>query len=339
MGKFTSWLTLGILLGISPRLHAANPRELQRDSIRKMNLTVDYQGFLDNREFTQVNNQIPTTFFGHRLELAAHLYLDSTSQLTIGINPLQEFGSPSLFSFTQPTIYLQKEGKNHRFLFGSFPRILAIGVLPRAFFSDTIAYYRPNVTGLSYTFRKKKSEFSGWIDWTSQKTNTQREHFFVGVSSKTALNKISILFYSHLSHLANNANGFPQKPLEESLMNYLEFRHLFELNRSWSYQPSISVLHSIERVRDSSPTRSATSILIENAMSYRSIEVKHTLKRGMSHFTYSGDPFYQYANYGRLDLLLQTQKIKGLHIQGVYSIHFIEQRMVHQQKIAVSLKI
>lgn len=339
MGKFKSRLTLLLALHLSFILSFAQTKEFALDSAKKINFNISYQGFFDNREFNQVQNQLPTTFFGHRLELAANLQLDSNLFLTFGINSLQEFGSPSLFSFAQSTIYIHRKGENNQFLFGSFPRSHAVDFLPRALLSDTISYYRPNITGLSYKHEKGNYFFSSWVDWTSQKTTTQREHFHLGAFSKTDINQFSFQVHSLLSHLANNATSLQQKPLEESLMNQVALQYLFKLNGFWHYQPTISFLYSLERIRNGSPTRSASSILVENSLSNSFIELKHTWKRGNSHFVYSGDPFYQYANYARLDLLLQTKKSKKLHVQGGYSLHFIEQRLLHQQRIAVKMQI
>lgn len=339
MGKFTNGLILLLLFQFLFASAYAYIDELKPDSARKIHFYVGYQGFFDNREFNNVQNQLPTTFFGHRIELAANFHIDSTLSFTFGINPLQEFGSPVLFSFVQSTIYVQKQGRNYQFLFGSFPRTYTIDYLPRALFSDTITYYRPNITGLSFRRKKGNHFFSSWIDWTAQKTTVQREHFHIGIFSKMNMKQFSIQFYSLLSHLANDADNIPRKPLEESLMNQVTFQYHIKLNQSWNYQTAISLLHSLERVRNGSPTRSASSILIENTLSTKFLELKHTLKRGESHFIYSGDPFYQYANYARLDLLLNTLKSQKINIQGGYSLRFINEKLLHQQKITVTMQI
>ncbi|MFN3782829.1 MAG: hypothetical protein ACK4R6_02860 [Spirosomataceae bacterium] len=338
MGKFTATLIFVSFILIVPVFSQANKASSLLDSSSKIHFRINYQGFFDNREFNQVENQTPTTFFGHRFDISGTYSVDSSLSLVLGINPLQEFGSEILFTSIQKSAFIQKNTKKHQFLFGSFPRTHVLKEIPRALFSDTISYYRPNITGLSHLFNTKRSEFGSWFDWTAQKSETQREHFFLGFYAKTSIKKISFLFFANLSHLANTSSRVTQKPLEESLMTQSKVRYSLQVSSFCSYQSSISLLHSLERIRNGSPLRNASSILFENQLSFPYIELTHTLKKGEGHFIYSGDPFYRYTDYARLDIALRPRKPSKLSIQGIYSLHFMEGRAIHQQKIGIYLK-
>ena len=104
--------------------------------------------FFDNTEFAGSQVQLPKTMAGVRIAPEVGLGWDSIHHLHVGVNALQEFGSIHAVDGFAPTAYYSYDYKPFRFYMGAFPRSFAVENYPRMFFQDSIAYYRPNVSGL-----------------------------------------------------------------------------------------------------------------------------------------------------------------------------------------------
>ncbi len=84
---------------------------------------------------------------------------DSVHKIDIGMNLMHEYGSPNAIDKFYPTAYYEFNKGPVRFIMGAFPRSFAIENYPRLFFQDSISYYRPNINGIFWEFRKEPKLF------------------------------------------------------------------------------------------------------------------------------------------------------------------------------------
>src|SRR5690606_15379771 len=99
-------------------------------------------------------------------------------------------------------IYYNYTKKSINFYMGVFPRVGLVDGFSRALLSDTLQYYRPNLSGMLFRYEKKHIFQQVWIDWNSKQTETQREQFLVGLSGNV---KVGDFSFGHEAVLWHNA--------------------------------------------------------------------------------------------------------------------------------------
>src|SRR5690606_13556167 len=103
-------------------------------------------------------------------------------RIRIGFSALHEFGSEKFGKQVTPTIYYDYRKSGFDFYIGMFPREDLLKDFPYAFLSDTLQYFRPNLSGMLLNYRTSVFKEQLWIDWTSKQTESKREQFLAGVS-------------------------------------------------------------------------------------------------------------------------------------------------------------
>src|ERR1035437_7120500 len=134
--------------------------------------------FLDDHEYDAL---IPLrkTISGTRTEIDLGYNVDSLNHFVVGVNPLHEFGGVPYFVQVNPVAYYTYTGKHWLFNAGEFPRNELLNY-PRALINDSVQYFRPNVEGLLLRNTNRFGHETGWIDWVSRQTPTQRNEFMAG---------------------------------------------------------------------------------------------------------------------------------------------------------------
>jgi len=162
---------------------------------------IGFFGFADNREYSASGRESPT-LIGLQFSPEVGLLMDSTHRIRFGINVLHEYGSNNISSKINPTIYYNYKKKNINFYMGVFPRVGLVDNFSKALLSDTLQYYRPNLSGMLFRYEKQKIFQQLWIDWNSKQSETQREQFLVGLSGNI---KFGDFFFGHEAVLWHNA--------------------------------------------------------------------------------------------------------------------------------------
>lgn len=294
-------------------------------------------GFADNREYLNANLH-SQSILGMRFAPEVGLRVDSTHRLRFGVNFLQEFGAEPFGEKVNPIVYYNYENRGLSFYMGAFPRFELLGDYPRAVLNDTLMYYRPNIEGLFFRYRKGGFHQQIWVDWTSRQTAEEREQFMVGLSGKATS---GLLFFSHylsMLHTANTTDG--DFPVRDNMVALLQLGS--DLSDRWaldSLTVAAGVLGSLDRIRGEYDTRTPKGFIADLHAAYKSWFVHNTFYKGQAHDVLFGDRFYTKDSYDRLDLGWRPFR-KG-NVEGffMFSLHFTPGQVSNQQMIQLRYNI
>jgi hypothetical protein len=306
--------------------------------------------FFDNTEFAHSSFQIPQTMSGVLFTPEIGLCWDSAHSVNIGVDLLHEFGSDNAVDYFYPTAYYKMDRKPFRFYMGAFPRKDALDKYPRIFFQDSISYYRPNINGIFCEFYKKQNYINVWLDWTSRKSQSMHEAFFMGLSGRYNFGILYAQHFGYVFHFAGVMDPVEQEPLHDNgvfltslgidLSNKTILDKL-DINAGW--------VAGLERERsDQAEWIIQNGLLMETKIEYRWIGVFNSLYIGNGQMYYYdeygnelywGDPFYRASSYNRSDIYVNFIKNKVVSLKLIYSLHFAENTMYHEQSLKVSFNL
>ncbi|MDP4276605.1 MAG: hypothetical protein Q8914_03125 [Bacteroidota bacterium] len=303
--------------------------------------TVGLMNFFDNTEFEGSSYQHPQTMGGLRIAPTVGLKLDSIHQVCLGVNALKEFGTDSFWDGAILTAYYQYNAKPFRFMMGSFPRKGLLDALPKAFFQDSIQYYRPNMTGIWWQYQKNKLDASLFLDWTGRKALEVHEAFFVGA---LLTYKPSVFFAEWQGLMFHHAASGMLIGVHENFINHaavgLDLAHLTPLD---SLTADVGYLGGYSRDRRmTSAFTIRHGLLAELQAEWHRIGLASTTYIGAGMMpdynirgttTYWGDPLYRGTFYNRTDLSYQFFKSKNVSLKLMSSQHFTENHCYVEQSL------
>jgi len=299
---------------------------------QELEWNINFFAFADNREYSASGRESPT-FMGLQLAPEVGLLMDSTHRLRLGMNLLKEFGT-SNFSRIEPTVYYQYDRPNIDFFIGVFPRSGLTDDFSNALLSDTVRYYRPNLNGI--LFRYKKADFfqQVWIDWRSKQTEYQREQFIVGISGKLRRGLLSLEHEAILWHNALPKNNTANFHVEDNAAVKLQLgMDLSAITVLDSLALRAGGLFSFDRDRAIDKWHSAKGLIAEADASFRSFYLKNTLYWGDSQRIALGDDFFSEGRYNRLDVGWMPFRGEGLTASMGISLHFTPGAIDNQQTL------
>ena len=282
-------------------------------------------GFLDNREYKDFVAR-SRTYSGTRLALDFGLNIDSLNHFVVGANGIHEFGAVPFFLKVNPVAYYKFKSATWQFDAGEFPRSGLLDNYPRALLNDTLQYYRPNVEGLLAKYETPNFMETGWIDWVSRQTDTEREQFLFGFEGKyrpSLSGPFYIVHYFLLEHNAGAAIPIPNDHIQDNggaqVKLGLDFSRKQKLFDSLSFEAGVMI--SLERTRGVDGLQTPKGFVASAYGSFSRFAVFDEFYAGQgSHIGY-GDAFYEKKFYNRLDLIFKTFVYSGLKGSFILSIH------------------
>jgi hypothetical protein len=309
-----------------------------RSQAQRLEGSLDYFGFADNREYG-ASNRFSQTIFGNRLSPEVGIALDSVNHFRVGFNALYEFGSKGI-NKVDPVIYYRNTKNNWNFYIGAFPRQNLIDDYPRPLFKDTLNYYRPNMEGMLWKFENQHGKETMWIDWTSRQTNTEKETFLFGLSGVANFGKFYFSHYGYMFHNAGPAIAIPGDNLQDNGGAILKLGvNLSKKTFLDSLNISAGSFTTLERTRGVTDLETPTGLIIDAYAAYKKFSISNSFYTGQKHNSIYGDQFYTANTYNRLDV--GWQFINYLHVQGkfVLSLHFVEGTVDNQQAFTLRYHI
>ncbi len=140
--------------------------------------------FFDNREYKKSQINWPQTLFGMRLSPELGLRWRGGHSIMAGVSLLADFGAKPFEVDNEIFAYYQYRSPKFRAYGGVIPRYKTIGDYSPAFFSDSVKYYDPNLTGLLLQYAGGKGYAELGFDWNSKQGPTQREKFLIFSSGR-----------------------------------------------------------------------------------------------------------------------------------------------------------
>jgi hypothetical protein len=345
--KLTLFLFIQILLTT-----AVVAQDLSQDLSKNIEWNVDMFGFADNREY-RGTVQIPQSMMGSRVAPGIGIVWDEYNHIRIGVDGLHEFGSNNGIDNLTYTAYYLYDWKPFKLYFGDFPRKYALSNFPKAFFYDSLMYYRPNINGLFWQYEKKQNNFSVFLDWTSRQTDTRRETFIIGASGYYQKGVFFAEFQDYMSHHAGTAIWDPNDHIHDNGLFHadlgLDFREQTGLDTLYI---NAGVLQGEERRRGDESTgwQTPTGVMIEGNISWQGFGIKNTFYSGQGLMVYYktpdntqqlywGDPFYQAKLYNRTDLSWHLIKSNRVNASFILSFHYVQNIISQQQQFLVTINL
>lgn len=320
--------------------------------------------FFDNSEFGYSKVQMPQTMAGVHLTPEVGLSWNEKHRAFVGFDAMHEFGSDKVVDFFDPIAYYEFAGNPFRFYMGAFPRkLVQLDRYPRMFFQDSINNYRPIINGIFWEYYSGENHVNAWLDWVSRQTHTRHEAFFMGWSGRYNLNLFYGQHFGYMFHFAGvidpeideglHDNGLILTSLGVDFSSKTNFEKL-EINAGWSvgldrdrslggrHCPGWSALDCNNFGQDQSlgGWHTPQGFLSEIKVEYKGLGLFNTYYRGQSQQIfrndhgselYWGDPIYRSKEYNRADFYILFFKSNVVNLKMIWSLHFTEQQIYHQQ--------
>ncbi|MDR1645923.1 MAG: hypothetical protein LBS05_08940 [Tannerellaceae bacterium] len=304
----------------------------------------DVRSFFDNTEFAGSRVQMPQTMAGVRLapEVGLSLGADGKHRMMAGIDVLHEYGSQQAIDFYDPVIYYEYEGRLFRFYAGAIPRRLTLDRYPRMFFQDSILNYRPTINGIFWEYSVNGHYANVWLDWASRQTPLRHESFFMGWSGRYNQGILYAQHFGYMFHFAGKMNPEVYEALHDNgllltsvgidLGSRVAGFGKLEANLGWAV--------ALERDRELDVWQRPQGILSETKIEYKGLGLFNTYYKGgrqqvyygdHGNALYWGDPVYRSGEYDRVDLYINFIQTAAVKLRFVYSLHFTEQQIYHEQ--------
>jgi hypothetical protein len=181
-------------------------------------------------------------------------------------------------------------------------------------------------------------------------TEVTREAFFIGFSGRYNAGILYAQHFGYMYHFASMKNPVIDEALHDNLLfltsvgvNLAPFTGLSQLdfNAGWAM--------GLERSRaDQTGVIKRGGLLMEAKVEYRGIGLFHTFYKGegTQYFyndhgndLYWGDPAYRTRTYNRSDIYIRFLQGSKVNIKLVYSLHFLESNVFHEQALKVSFDL
>jgi hypothetical protein len=300
--------------------------------------------FFDNTEFlgsSYINDQ---TMAGIRVSPEIGLGMGESHHFRVGFDVLKSYGSPNMVDSCSPTAYYWYQKGQLQFLMGSFAREGRMNDFSRAFFQDSIRYYRPNMNGFLLSYNDLNLRSTIFLDWTGKQSPTVHEAFFVGGSVHY---RKALLVAEAQAVMFHYAASLQERGVHDNILLHPALGLDLE-GRTWldSLRISVGALVGVERFRmtsDAFTTRKG--LLVELDAFYRGFGLTSSTYLGqgiMKDYTtmgsalYWGDPLYRGSFYSRVDLSYDFLRLP--YLKGCINLanHFSEGKFYTEQSLIVS---
>lgn len=300
--------------------------------------------FFDNTEFLGSSYISDQTMAGLRFSPEIGLGMNKSHHFRVGFDALKSYGSPNLIDSVSPTAYYLYDNGSFRFVMGSFAREGQVNDFSRAFFQDSIRYYRPNMNGFLLAYTDESVNAKLFLDWTGRQAQTVHEAFFVGAS---AAYRKSIFVAEAQALMFHHAGSLQLRGVRDNFLMHPALG-LDLAGKTWldSLRLSVGALVGLERHRMlSDQFSSRTGLLVELDAAYGGFGLSSSTYVGqgimidyasMGSELYWGDPLYRGSFYSRVDLSYDFLRLPYLTGKVNFANHFSEGKFYVEQSLIVS---
>ena len=171
--------------------------------------------FFDNREYKSAINW-PQTIFGTRVSPEIGVRWGRHSIMG-GISLLADFGAKPFETDNEIFAYYQYHSPKFRAYAGVLPRYKMIGEYSPAFFSDSVKYFDPNLTGLLLQYAGQKGYVEFGADWNSKFGEITREKFLLFSSGRI---NYRFLYAGYNLSMYHHAGNFDTDGVVDNVLIY-----------------------------------------------------------------------------------------------------------------------
>lgn len=306
---------------------------------------VDVFSFFDNSEGDDTYR--PSQTFGG-IRFAPQLTLataDARHRVVGGYDFLYEHGTRQVGEGS-PRLYYQYANQGFRVLVGSFPRTLMHEQMPEYLICDSIRYFRPEVTGFDFLYTTSAGHFEAFLDWTQKRTDTEREQFMAGISTRFRLGWLQVGLEGYYYHYALENQGLAMgHHIHDNLVAHPFVGALWDWKAiEATLDVRAGLLFQADRDRGDSQWHSPVGFVGDVDGRWQRFSLHETFYGGMSqqHFGnsgfgeyYWGDTFVQSPWYSRTDLSYTIVDGKHASLNTGLIFHFTDKGMLWHQMLTL----
>lgn len=296
----------------------------------------DFHSYMDNREYRYQMGS-PKSIMAARLDAAVGLKQNAEQALFIGVNYMYEYGG-RIDSITPAlNLYYEILKDDLSFYVGSFNREKAVN-LPLFMFSDSLRYYRPNMSGMAFDFKHKLGNQTIFADWTGRKAHDTREAFIVGTTGTMTKQNYYMENYFYMYHFAHTAEPGSNEHIKDNAIGAIFFgRDLSERSRLDILKYDIGFIGNMYRHRPAEPKLNAGIMGRANLHQGRfGIDVSSYWGKGLQ--VTLGDELYKNGNYTRIDLCAIPFVGKNLETVFKWSVHATDEFLSSSQQFFLTAR-
>lgn len=167
---------------------------------------VGLKSVFDNREYSSKFNQ-SQTIFGAVLSPEVGLRWNNVHSLMVDAFVTTEFGSPTKDIKVDPAFYYNFRNECFNISAGLVPFDQVIGTDSRAFFSDSVRFFKNTIGGVLMQYVKGKNYAEFYCDWDGRQSDTRREKFTVYSSGRITKNILFATYEFSMHHHAGSTLG------------------------------------------------------------------------------------------------------------------------------------
>jgi len=311
---------------------------------------VGVNAFFDNTEFGHSKIQIPQTMAGVHFAPEFGLSWDTVHQVFVGADVMHEFGSNKVIDFINPIAYYEYNSAPFRFFMGAFPRKMVLDDYPRIFFSDSINNYRPTMNGFCWEFSHHKSYIRAWLDWTSRQNYQRHETFFMGESARFEKGLFYAQHFGYMFHYAGMMDPVVPEALHDNGMYLTSLGvTLAEKTGFDRLESSVGWAVGVEDARgENKKWQGHNALMLETKIEYKGLGFENSYYQGDGQMAfykdhpanlYWGERVYRAKQYDRADLYIRFFHTDVVETKLMYTFHFMENQMFHEQSLSVSFNM
>jgi hypothetical protein len=307
-------------------IHLTAPGKIPYATSNQRSLDIHFNGFafIDDHEYDAL---IPLrkTISGTRTAIDIGYNLDSLNHFVIGTNALHELGGVPYFVQVNPVAYYSFHNKEWLFDGGEFPREGLLSQMPRGLLNDSVQYYRPNVEGFLLRHTSKFGYETGFIDWISRQTPTNRNQFMTGELGTFIPDPGHAFYISHYFLVEHNAGSKSDTAadIQDSgggqLRLGLDFSHrtIFD-----SLKFEAGFMFTAHRTRSIDQLQFSKGFVSTVYISIKRFSLLDEFYRGQPNYLAYADPFYTLKIFNRADFMYTA--FLGKHLKGQFFLGLIQ---------------
>lgn len=309
---------------------------------------IDY--FYENTEYINSSYRHPNTTGGVWAIATAGYAWDDAHSARVSVLGLKRQGMPEFINKVELAAYYQYQHEHFRFRVGSVPNEDIMRRYNDFFYTDSLRWHRPLMTGFTLEFNKPDVyDATIWLDWSAMATETQRESFQIGGTAQVQWRQLFADAKLRYFHYAGFNPPQPGSSIRDHGM--IETTIGAKGRHSWGgleYQVSTGVLIGLEAYRRIDYAQGNFGWLTHLDVSAFGLGTSNSLYIGEPHFglynewgndLYWGNQFLRGDKYLQNNWYIQFIKGRGIDVRLTYTLHFSEGQMFHRQALTASVDI
>lgn len=311
---------------------------------------IDFETVFDNREGDRTHTDPETVFFT-RLRPTVGFQLGKGDSFAGGIEWIQPIAYDWHGHRVRPVLYYRHTSQHWGGSLGIFPREQLFEEMPSFMWSDSTAYFQPDIRGALLQWHDGRSFAEIYLDWRQKQTATKRESFTITAHGRWQHPHRPYMAgaYLTMNHLALTKNAPDNMHIVDNFMAapYIGAYLTPCATPLDSLRLRLGMAMTVERNRELGKWHTPTGAWFEIIAGWRGFRIKNMLYAGgrllpsyglFGSTLYQGEPYYTARFYDRAELSYGIVRRSLLDLRASLDFHFTPGSFMFYQKISLTLR-